>query len=40
MADDQGGPAGWAAGVLLSVTGVPREQRSLVQQLIEAAGGR
>lgn len=31
---------GWAGGLLVCVSSMPREQRALVQQLIERAGGR
>ena len=31
---------GWATGVVLSVTGVPREQRAAVQDLVERGNGR
>ncbi len=31
---------GWAAGLLVSVTGAPKELRTTLQELVESAGGR
>jgi hypothetical protein len=35
-----GQPAGWAVGVTLVVTALPREQRVEVKEMIQQAGGR
>ena len=39
-APERAEPPMWAAGVTLSLTGVPKAERAAIQQLLEGAGGR